>query len=579
MKKNHLLLAFAIVFVNVLHAQTVIDAVKLLNYGKLKSAKTALQSLVAANPKDNQAAYWLGQTLLVADDVKAAKAFYQQALNSNLSNDAFMIVGMGHVELLESGDINSAKQKFEQAITACVDTKGKNKGKPTAAILVAIGRANCIGRLVKDGSSKFGDALYAIDKLNQAATADITAPDMYINMGICYRKMGGEFGGDAQQSYTKALERDPKNAQANYLIGKIYSSQNNRPLMDQYFGAAIAADVAFAPVYLDNYLYYANKDVAIAKDNIEKYIMYGDKDCNNDFLYADYLFRASKFSESIAKAKELEGTECKTRVSILYAYNYDRLNDSLQAKTSVDNFLATATPDKIQLTDYDIAIKIYSRFAGTETKVIELLNKQFAADSSKNNKINYLTQIADLHLKQKNYTDQIKTFNRIAELKGTFSESDYYRICNAYLQAKDFGNGLETSKKYLAAFPDKPQPASFFRKSAIGLDPDSTKGTAIEPLTFLNSVLEKDTAKNKKAIFNNLYYMYLHFADKTKNYAKAIDVLDKMLVLYNNPGEENKFIIDQKASMQQMLKSPAKTAATKPTSTATKPAAAPVKKK
>jgi hypothetical protein len=49
---------------------------------------------------------------------------------------------MGHVEILEKGDMNSVKQKFEQAITATTETKGKNKGKPSADILNAIGRAN-----------------------------------------------------------------------------------------------------------------------------------------------------------------------------------------------------------------------------------------------------------------------------------------------------------------------------------------------------------------------------------------------------------------------------------------------------
>ncbi|MFX8961225.1 hypothetical protein ABTN21_18995, partial [Acinetobacter baumannii] len=86
-------------------------------------------------------------------------------------NDPYIWIGVAHTDLLQGGDINSAEQKFEQAITATTESKGKNKGKPNPAILNAIGRSNTLGRMA-DGSSKFGDVLYALDKLKQATTLD-----------------------------------------------------------------------------------------------------------------------------------------------------------------------------------------------------------------------------------------------------------------------------------------------------------------------------------------------------------------------------------------------------------------------
>ena len=67
------------------------------------------------------------------------------------------------------------------------------------------------------------------------------------------------------------------------------------------------------------------------------------------------MFRAGKYSESLAKAKELESSDCKARVNILFAYNNDRLNDSVSAKKNIDDFFATAPLDKIENTDYEIA--------------------------------------------------------------------------------------------------------------------------------------------------------------------------------------------------------------------------------
>ena len=570
MKKTINVIAAIVFTMSYATAQTIADAVKNINYGKNKSAKEQLQKMYATNDKDASTIYWLGQSMIVVDDVKEAKALYQKSLQAGV-NDALLYIGMAHVDLLQGGDWNAANQKFESAITTTIETRGKNKGKAPIYIYNAIGRANCIGH-ASDGSSKFGNAEYAIEKLNIASTIDATNTECLIYKGLCYRKMGGEFGGDAQKAYTEALSRNPNLAQANHLIGKIYLSQQNKPFMEQYFNAALANDVNYAPVYLDYYNYYANRDVTVAKDYIEKYLQYADKDCNNDYFYADYLFRAGNYQASLAKAKELEYSDCKTRVPVLYAYNYDRTNDSIQAKENIEKFFATTTPDKILVSDYDIAIKILARFPGMENQAVGYINKIIEIDNSKANQLQYLSVAGDLYAKAKNYAEQIKTIQKLAEIKGITSELDYYKMSIAAQSAKDYVLGLDIAKKYLAAFPDKSQPVNFYKKSAIGLDPDSTKGLALQPLTELNTILEKDVEKNRKTIFNNLYYMFLHYGDKVKNYPKTIEILDKMIVLYPIAGEEFQFATDQKTMIQKVMASPAKTPKTTTTPTPAKAA-------
>ena len=109
-------------------SQTVEEGIKFLYYGKTKSAVQALEKVVAGKPKDAYSIYWLGQAYLAdaypdnKEEFAKAKATYQQALQNGV-NDAWIWVGSGHITLLEGGDINAAKQNFEQAITA---TKGKN---------------------------------------------------------------------------------------------------------------------------------------------------------------------------------------------------------------------------------------------------------------------------------------------------------------------------------------------------------------------------------------------------------------------------------------------------------------------
>ena len=580
--KKFLLLLMACVLIHTTMFAQYADGIRLLNYEKNKSARETFQKLVDASPLDPQAIYWLGQAILATDggepskeQIASAKALYQKGLGS-IGSDPWLVTGMGHIELLERGDINSAKQKFEQAITASTETKGKNKGKANPAILNAIGRAHA-----KVGSG-LGDNLYAIDKLNQAGQLDLTNPDIYINKAINYLKMGGENGGEAVKAYQEAVTRDPKSALAYYRIGKVYQSQNNKELFEQNFDNAITADPTCPLPYFAYYLNYANKDVNKAKEYLDKYVAYADRDPKTDYFVAEYLFRAGKNDESLAKIQELEKSAGLTeipRLSILSAYNYDRKGDSVQAKANLEKFFANAPADKIEPTDYELAVKVLTKFPGSEAQAATYLEKAIASDTARNNKLNYMQQGADMYAKAKNPAEQLKWMKRMVELKGTTTEGDYYRITGAALSAKDYPQTIDWAKKYIAAFPDKPQPYTFYRKAAIASDPDTTSGKGVEQLQYIDSIYSLNKDKYKKELFLNEYYTILYYINKqnalkkspdfkvksdgTKTEVvdqflgicqKSLEVTDKMIALYPDVADDNnKFAQSVKGEIQKNI--------------------------
>ncbi len=525
-------IAFLLMVVT-LQAQSIAEAVKMINYSKNKSAKDMLQKMYESNNKDQTTIYWYGQSMIVVDEVDAAKKLYQDALNNGV-NEPLIWIGMAHVGLLENNDWNAAQQKFEVAITSTTETRGKNKGKPSVAVLNAIGRANCIGHSVKDGSSKFGNVEYAIDKLKEATSIDLTNSEGFIYMGLCYRKMGGEFGGESQKAYVEAIARDATNPLPNYLIGKIYQSQDNKQFMDQYFNAALAVDVAFAPVYLDFYNYYSDRDVPLAKTYIEKYIQYADKDCHNDYFYADYLFRAGNYQESLVKAKLLENTECKNRVPVLYAYNYDRLNDSIKAKNFIEQYLASAHLDKILITDYDLAINIEAKFPGQEQKALEYINKAIEMDSSKNGRLRYLSQASKILGNAAKFNEQIKVLQQIVDLKGTKNEYDNYMLTSTAFKANDFNLTMQLAKDYVTTFPNKPQGYDYYVRAARKIDTANTTGLYFEAVSKQMEFFKTDTVNYKQQLVNNYYVQMAYFNDTKKDYLKAIEVCDKILSLIPN---------------------------------------------
>ena len=317
---------------------------------------------------------------------------------------------------------------------------------------------------------------------------------------------------------------------------------------------------------------------------------------------ADYLFRAGKNDESLVKVAELEksvGTTELPRLNMLYAYNYDRKGDSIQAKSYLEKFFANAPAEKIESTDYELAVKILTRFPGSEVQAAGYLEKAIATDTSRVNKQNYMQQAADMYAKAKNFSEQLNWLKRLVSMKGTTTEADHYKMTAAALGAKDYAQTIELAKSYIAAHPDKPQPYSFFRRAAIASDPDTTSGKGVENLAYLDSIYGLNKDKYKRELFLNKYYTILYYINKQNALKKSPDfkvksdgtktevvdqflgvcqksllVTDQMMELYPDVNDDNnKFAQGVKSEIQKNIDYYSKPPVKKPNT----PAAPPVK--
>lgn len=564
MKKTIFLLAGLVLTSAFAMAQSVDDGIKFLYYGKNKSAQDALQKVVDKNAKDGRAIYWLGQAMIADDNIAGAKTVYQTALTAGV-NDPYVLVGMGNVELLEGGDVNSAKQKFEQAITQSKDKKGKENPD----VLNAIGRANA------SGGSKVGDPVYAIEKLKRALELDPKSADIDINLGINYLKQGSDKGGEAVQAFQDAIVRDPKNAKAMARIGLVYQSQDNKPSMEEWYGKAIAADPTYAPVYYYYFNYYENRDINAAQEFLNKYVANADQDCNTNYFKANYLFRAGKYAESKAAADAMAAGECKNfpKINVLYAYNYDRLGDSVNAKSYLEKYFASAVPSTVDPDYYILASKVYSKFPGNEDTASAYLEKAIDVDTVKANKVKYAKTGADLFAKAGRVDKQLYWLQKSATLQGnaSISESDYYKLSKGLTDAlvpgdtvalaRNFAIADSVTNAYITAYPAKPQGYTFRVIAGKKADLDSTKGLAIPAIEQQNVYLLADTAVNsKKVAFNNYYYLLIYYTQYAKGlsraegYQKAIEIADKMTAIYPDAtSEENQFATKTKTSLKTAL--------------------------
>lgn len=237
----------------------------------------------------------------------------------------------------------------------------------------------------------------------------------------------------------------------------------------------------------------------------------------------------------------------------------------MQAKEALTKYFANAPVQKIAPGDYELAVKVFSKFPGSETQAVAYLERAMSVDTSKVNKLAYMSQAAELFGKAKMYDKQIDWLQKQAALKGgTMSEFDYYKLTSTAFNAKNYPLTIELSKKYMIDHPGKPQPYRFFKLAAIASDPDTT-GVAAKHLMYLDSVYATiDKEKYKIDIFRNLYYILFSTTKemvslkndpdfkitsdgkktaKVDEYLgvaqKVVGVLDQMMALYPDPADDN----------------------------------------
>lgn len=248
------------------------------------------------------------------------------------------------------------------------------------------------------------------------------------------------------------------------------------------------------------------------------------------------------------------------------------------AKKYIEEFLTSAPAAEVQASDYKLGIEVVTKFPGNEATAIAYVDKALQADTVKANQIVLINAAADMLGKVKSYQAQLNLMKRGMQMKGELTEFDYYKLTSSAFNAKAYDQVIEFSKPYMAAFPDKPQPYSFFKRAAMANGTDTAK--IIENLNYLDSVYAKvDLEKHRKTIFLDEYFKinyYVNLFNEIKKRPdfkvttkgekspaveeflavcqKAIEVADKMLNLYPTAGDENnKFAQDVKATIQKNI--------------------------
>jgi len=527
------IVAVILLMSNLVFAQSVQDGKNFIYYQRYASAVETMEKVVAANPGNAEAQYWLGQAYLENGNPEKARDVYQKALSANGSNP-LLLAGMGQVELIE-GKQADARQRFETAISL---TKAKD-----LAVLNAVGHAN---------TDKNGDADYAIEKLNLATQIKgMKEPDVYINLGDAYRKKND--GGNAVKAYQTALTVNPKYAEANYRVGKIYLTQgkDQEDLFVKHFQEAITNDPNYGPAYYDLYGYYFFRDVNKSKEYFNKYKPLADKGPALDYEEASLLFASGDNKGAIAKADELlkaQGENADARLYRLKSYSYDKLGDSVLAIENMETFISKAKENQIISDNFLLAASLAAKFPEKAQRFDEYIKMAISMDTSQKTKIDIAKKAIDIF-------KRIPNQPKVAEwslflmnmLQPNPSKVDIYNAGFENFKAGNYMVADSVFDIYKTKFPDEVYGYYWSFRSLSVVDSTMEQGLAVPDAQKFIEIAEADKVKNKSTLITAYGYMAGYNANVKKDFPTAITYLDKIIEIdpANVDATKNKEILQK----------------------------------
>lgn len=518
------LLLIAFFFTVSVRAQTVEEGKRFLYYERFNSAKKVFEKVLATNPADQLALYWLGQAIITnpdatPKDLEDTKQMYLKELSKN-PNSPLIMAGIGHIELHQNLAAD-ARSHFETALSL---SQNKN-----IEVLKAVGIANA------DFELKNGDPLYGIDKLNLATKIKgFKDPEVYLFMGDAYRLIYD--GGSAQTAYENALSLDPTYVRALYRIGKLYQTQGvfQEELYMKYYNEVMAKDPKYGPVYENLYKYYYTIDVTKSAEYLEKFLANTDEDPKNCYYRASMKYAQGLFPESIQKADECIAAEQADPYPNLFglkAFAYDKLGDSVKARDAFEVYLKKQVPAKIGPADYETYARVLLKFPGNEELAGSYIDKAVKLDSTESGKVKLLGIMTNAYLNAKKYKEAADWYVKLISTKKDPRKTDLYNAGYNYFRSSEFESSIQVFNQYVSKFPD--DPFGFYMIGKANWAIDTTLDLALANPHFEKAIQVglADSIKYKSQLIGSYKYFVVYNATKKNDRETALTFCDKILSL------------------------------------------------
>ncbi len=514
MKK--VILALALLVVNVAIGQTLKDALKLTDNEQFYAATRMYKNLVQQQPTLGENYFYMGENYFKSEKLDSAQLAYKKGAEVNPANP-INFVGLGKV-LWYSGKYDEAKATFTNALTLSAN---KNA-------LVQMKIAECYTQAEKK------DLMAAFSLLTSAAKLEPKNAEVYILTGDAYLENNND-GSNAIKNYEKAAEIDKTSLKAILRIGQLYGRARNYNLALEYYKKAALIDSSFAPAYREQgELYYMAKQYNVAKAKYKRFLELSSNNLDARTRYASFLYLSKEYANSIAEINEIQKLDTSNNIlNRLLAFSYFETGDFANGLSKSNAFFKRADLEKTKILaqDYEYNGKLLIK-TNNDSLGIERLNKALDLDTSKTD---LYSEIASSYMKQKKYAQAISNYQKKLTM-GKPNANDYFGMGRAYYFTKDFVNADSSFSQIIKSNPTLPLGYLWRAKSNTQLDVSNEKGLAKPHYEkFVSLIKTEEIEKNKKDLIEA--YSYLGFQGmKQKDTVAAKQNWQKVLEI--DPGND-----------------------------------------
>ncbi len=500
---------FALLFLaQTLPAQSIEEAVVMIEKEDYTGARKALRALIAKNEKAAEPYFYLGETYYQNENADSAFYYYAKG-NRTDPKSGLSYVGLGKLALDSRNKMEMQKQ-FDSARRIA-----KEKG---ANIYYELGKAHL--------ESSNGDVNEAITNLEKAVSIDPNNSNYYSVLGDAYIKKGDVGKGISQYEIaTGKNKKDPKNYMKRAIQWKeaaIYD-QAEQSLLE-----GLAVDPNYAPALRElTDVYYFSKKYSMILPTLERYVKLAGGDLEARERLVRYItFQAREYDRAITEGEALlaqKPDSYSTWRSLGAAYyekgTYDKSFEMMK------QLFANSTGRKIYESDYDYYIKAAFKvgdFDMAKAKIAEL-------ETAYPNRQEYKYELAKAYYDKKDYVNAETAFMAKMAVQPPTNNDYFYLGYSQYYQKKyaladsAFAKVTEMSPTYLTGFLMR-------ARSSVQLDPELKDGLAKPHYEKVVELGIADVEKNKKSLLEAYKYLGYYYVQQNNaieakaNFTKAFEI-------------------------------------------------------
>ncbi len=490
-------------------AQTLNDGVKALELGLNDKSRTIFRKIIANEPKNAKAWFYLGQAYCEGDQNDSAKYIFNQGIIANPA-EALNFAGLGRTQM-EDGKKDEAKMNFEKALNM--------SNYKDISVYFAVIEASL--------TESTKNPEYALMVAKNAQKVNPNDLYVFLALGDALVENGGNGGGDAVTQYEAARDKYPKDPKPYFWLGKIYVHARANDVALTNFNKALELNPDYASVYSElASMYIHDNKPDIATDYLKKYLSLNGNNISARSRYLTLMFTKKNYKEVIDEANTIRSRDT-SNVPILrvLGYSYFETKQYKKAQAALSIYFARLGTKKPLISDFEYLAKAYDSLKN-DSMAIYNYKKIIETDS---NRYDVYNTLADKYNGLKRYKDAIYMLSTKVN-RGKAKINDRYELAKYYYQTNQYELADSQFAVVNRAVPSNVNVYLWRGRTNAGLDPDSKKGIA-KP--FYDQFLEKannDLSKYKDGIVEAYGYLGFYYFQK-KEFGPSKEYCNKVIAI------------------------------------------------